>query len=201
MGSEAQAGKKSVFEGGDSTYRVWGALSVKEKQIMFCNPPLALNGSANRFWIYTNLAIIFIVLILHFTVWVILKRKERQVSIRRIVWKDQKRALHSVTLHLVLFFWSWCTTIIGIELCGDVLRNWLSNVDFVDTLQSCMVFFAPVYSHPTNSLAGSQPNISFFQGTTANTVLFPSGLFVQSKVRLRWESADSSDVTQSKNEV
>ncbi|PIO59315.1 hypothetical protein TELCIR_19224, partial [Teladorsagia circumcincta] len=55
--------------------RIWGALSVKEKQITFCNPPLALNGSANRFWIYTNLAIIFIVLILHFTVWVILKRK------------------------------------------------------------------------------------------------------------------------------
>ncbi|VDO44515.1 unnamed protein product [Haemonchus placei] len=42
---------------------------------MFCNPTLALNGSANRFWMSTNLAIIVVVVILHITVWVILKRK------------------------------------------------------------------------------------------------------------------------------
>ncbi|KAK5983241.1 hypothetical protein GCK32_006263 [Trichostrongylus colubriformis] len=61
---------------------VWGALSVEEKEITFCNPPLALNGSASRFWIGTNLSIIVLVLVLHFSVWVILKRKgEEQLQI------------------------------------------------------------------------------------------------------------------------
>uniref|UniRef100_A0A7I4YNH2 G_PROTEIN_RECEP_F1_2 domain-containing protein n=1 Tax=Haemonchus contortus TaxID=6289 RepID=A0A7I4YNH2_HAECO len=133
---------------------VWGALSVEEKHIMFCNPTLALNGSANRFWMSTNLAIIVVVVILHITVWVILKRKavdypgacsnrtsEWNVSLRRSVWRDQKRALNSLTVHLALFFWSWCTTILGIELFGDFLSRWLPNVKLVQILQSYMVFF------------------------------------------------------------
>ncbi|KIH55765.1 hypothetical protein ANCDUO_14072, partial [Ancylostoma duodenale] len=58
-----------------SAVTIWGAASVEQKSIMFCNPPLALNGAVNRFWLYSNLAIIVIVVVLHFLVWLILKKK------------------------------------------------------------------------------------------------------------------------------
>lgn len=134
---------------------LWGSLAVEKKQIMFCNPALALNGSANRFWLYTNLGIIIAVVILHAIVWVILRRKsnqhpsiriarhsEQNGSIRKSVWRDQRRAMKSLSIHLVLFFWSWCTAIVGIELLHDLLYKWVTSVQLVEILQSYMVFFA-----------------------------------------------------------
>ncbi|EYB97546.1 hypothetical protein Y032_0139g2088 [Ancylostoma ceylanicum] len=139
-----------------SAITIWGAASVEQKNIMFCNPPLALNGAVNRFWLYSNLAIIVIVVVLHILVWMILKKKgvlhhssvtsskgpETSVSLRKTVWRDQRRALHSISAQLVLFLWSWCTAVVGIELFDDFLYKWLPNVQLLEVLQSYMVFFA-----------------------------------------------------------
>ncbi|KAK6022055.1 hypothetical protein OSTOST_12260 [Ostertagia ostertagi] len=110
---------------------------------------------------------------------------ERTVNIRRIVLKDQKRALNSLTLHLVLFFWSWCITVFGIELCGDFLHNWLPNAKLVETLQSYMVsLLRPPVLFPVLLPSDVEVTRAFdrVQGTTTDTfVLLSIGFSTQSE--------------------
>ncbi|CAJ0602248.1 unnamed protein product [Cylicocyclus nassatus] len=139
-----------------TTVTVWGAFSVEERTIMFCNPTLALSGTVNRFWLYSNLAIIAVVIIFHLMARMILvnriaahrrsssmsKESERNGILRRSVYKDQQKALHSISIQLVLFLWAWCTAIVAIEFLDDILYKYLPNHEIRDILQSYMVFFA-----------------------------------------------------------